>query len=319
MFICFPMKRIRSKSYYKLFILFIGLLATPCIKAEFVATSDNRLTHYLGLSISGAEANRIASQDSLVTNKAGWDAAFSATYEMNYRTWFWGFGLGLSLQQVNDVLNPFIDALPRVDVDGENLSYQYVYTAYREQAQTFNLSVPVYFGKYFNRVYALLGLRFDVPLDAQYDVAASMYTQGVYPWSITPVVSTLDNDFSSLGFYPEQKYQYANPYEESMYLSPFIEVGYEFLRAKKVKMRAGAYLAYAIPILNTKRVALADYSAINTNPRTQNVVNMQQNIRWNPLACADKYASAPCKLEAGVKLSVLFNVTAIPGKCMCIP
>lgn len=296
----------------------MALLASP-LKAELVATSDNRLTHYLGVSLSGAEVNRIAAWDSPISNKAGWDVAFAATYEMRYHTWFWGLGLGLSLQQVNDELDPFTDALPRVDIDGAKLSYQYVYTAYQEKTQTFNLSVPVYFGKYFNRVYTLLGIRFDIPLNAQYDVTASIYTQGVYPWSITPVVTTPNNDFSSLGFYPEQKYQYANQYEETLRLTPFFEVGYEFLRSKRVNMRVGAYLAYAIPVSTVDRVTLADYSAINTNPRKQNVENMQQNIRWNALTASDYYENAPGKLEAGVKLSVLFNVTAIPGKCMCLP
>ena len=312
------MRRILSKSYYKLLLIFVAFVASPSLKAEYVSTSSDRLTHYLGLSLSGAEANRITAKQTSVINGAGWDAAVAASYEMSYRTWFWGFGLEASWQQINDRLDHFIDMQQRVDIDGEQFSYQYVYTDYLERAKTFDISIPIYLGKSFNRVYTMVGFRFDIPVKARYDVTNSMYTQGVYPWSITPVVTTPGNDFSSLGFYAEQQYKYAKQYDKELHLTPFVEVGYEVLRSAKVNIRTGAYAAFAIPISNKTRMVLSDYSSINTNPFTQNVQNMQQNIRWNPLAYSDKYLATPSQLEVGVKLSFLFNVTAHPGKCMCM-
>ena len=313
------MKRILSKSYYKLLPILVALLAASSVKAEYITASSNHLSHHLGLSGSFAEANRITAKQTSVINAVGWDAALSASYEMSYRTWFWGFGLEASWQQINDRLDHFIDMQQRVDIDGEQLSYQYVYTDYRERAKTFDISIPIYLGKSFNRVYTMVGFRFDIPVKARYDVTNSMYTQGVYPWSITPVVTTPNNDFSSLGFYSEQQYQYTKNYEKGLHITPFMEVGYEVFHADRVQMRAGAYAALAIPLLNVNRVALSDYSSIDTNPSTQNVENLQKNIGWNPLAHSDKYLTTPTQLEVGIKLSFLFNVTTQSGKCMCTP
>lgn len=280
--------------------------------------SSNKLTHYLGLSIGGGEANRIRINTDALRNKAGGAASFAFHYEMQYRSWMWGLGVEGTFQHLHDQVLPFSDSFTRLDMDGDEVNYAYIYTAYGEKSQTANLRIPIYFGMNFSKVYTMIGVRLEIPIWSQYAVVADMYTQGTYPWSITPVVSDGINDFSSLGFYPTNTYTYVNTYEEKLYIAPFIEVGYEFFRTDKVNMRVGAYAAYALPIVTGEKVPLADYSAIDINPRTQNLENLKQQIRWNPLVQSDKYPDTPYKLEVGVKLTMLFNVTADNHKCMCV-
>lgn len=312
------MKRMLLKSYYKILLLASLCCTSLWLNAqEGVYVSSSRPSSYLGLSIAGGEANRIATKTSPVNNQSGWVADISCYYEFHHRSWLWGIGLGLAFDNVNDTVATFTDSFLRNDIDGEMVDYQYVYTSYRERQRMMNVTIPIYVGVNINHIYAILGARIDIPMETRYDVDATMYTQGVYPWSITPVASKGINDFSSLGFYREQPYTYSNEYEGYMHITPFAEVGYEFLTTSKINMRAGAYVAYAIPVIKSEKVALADYSAVNTNPHTQTLENLKEKISWNPLALSDKYTSLPYKLEVGVKLSVQFNVTVRGGKCMC--
>ena len=314
------MKRTLLRSYYKALLLLLGLSFASWVNAqsEYYAVSSNKLTHYLGLSIGGGEANRIRINTDALRNKAGGAASFAFHYEMQYRSWMWGLSVEGTFQHLHDQVLPFSDSFTRLDMDGDEVNYAYVYTAYGEKSQTANLRIPIYFGMNFSKVYTMIGVRLEIPIWSQYAVVADMYTQGTYPWSITPVVSDGINDFSSLGFYPTNTYTYVNTYEEKLYIAPFIEVGYEFFRTDKVNMRVGAYAAYALPIVTGEKVPLADYSAIDINPRTQNLENLKQQIRWNPLVQSDKYPDTPYKLEVGVKLTMLFNVTADNHKCMCV-
>lgn len=314
------MKRTLLRSYYKALLLLLGLSFASWVNAqsEYYSVSSNKLTHYLGLSIGGGEANRIRINTDALRNKAGGAASFAFHYEMQYRSWMWGLGVEGTFQHLHDQVLPFSDSFTRLDMDGDEVNYAYIYTAYGEKSQTANLRIPIYFGMNFSKVYTMIGVRLEIPIWSQYAVVADMYTQGTYPWSITPVVSDGINDFSSLGFYPTNTYTYVNTYEEKLYIAPFIEVGYEFFRTDKVNMRVGAYAAYALPIVTGEKVPLADYSAIDINPRTQNLENLKQQIRWNPLVQSDKYPDTPYKLEVGVKLTMLFNVTADNHKCMCV-
>lgn len=315
------MKRTLLRSYYKALLLVLGLSFASWVNAqsEYYAVSSNKLTHYLGLSIGGGEANRIRINTDALRNKAGGAASFAFHYEMQYRSWMWGLGVEGAFQHLHDQVLPFSDSFARRDMDGDEVNYAYVYTAYGEKSQTANLRIPIYFGKSFSKVYTLIGVRLEIPIWSQYSLAADMYTQGTYPWSITPVISEGINDFSSLGFYPTKTYTYASTYEEKLHITPFVEVGYEFFRTDKVNMRVGAYGAYAIPMNSSaERISLVDYSHIDTRPQTQTQANMEKNIRWNPLADSDKYLSAPHRLEVGVKLTILFNVTADNHKCMCV-
>lgn len=301
-------------------ILTVGLFFAPWANAqsEYYSVSSNQLTHYLGLSVGGGEANRIRIKNDALKNKAGGAASFALHYEMQYRSWMWGLGLEASFLYLHDQVLPFLDSFMRMDIDGDEVNYEYVYTAYQEKSQMANLRIPIYAGKRFGSVYTILGVRFDIPIWAQYEVTTDMYTRGTYPWSITPIVSEGINDFSSLGFYPPKNYTYLNIYEENLYITPFLEVGYEFFRSDRANMRVGAYGAYAMPISVAKRMTVANYSNIDINPKTQTQANMEKNIIWNPLAHNDKYPSAPHRLEVGVKLTILFNVTADNHKCMCV-
>ena len=314
------MKRTLLRSYYKALLLLLGLSFASWVNAqsEYYAVSSNKLTHYLGLSIGGGEANRIRINTDALRNKAGGAASFAFHYEMQYRSWMWGLSVEGAFQHLHDQVLPFSDSFTRLDIDGDEVNYVYVYTAYGEKSQMANLRIPIYFGMNFSKVYTMIGVRLEIPIWSQYAVVADMYTQGTYPWFITPVVSDGVNDFSSLGFYPTNTYTYVNTYEEKLHIAPFIEVGYEFFRTDKVNMRVGAYAAYALPIVTGEKVPLADYSAIDINPRTQNLENLKQQIRWNPLVQSDKYPDTPYKLEVGVKLTMLFNVTADNHKCMCV-
>lgn len=297
----------------------IGLSFAQWANADvYRSISNNKTTHYLGFSIGGGEVSRIAIHNNALKNKAGGGASFALHYEMQYRTWFFGLGLEGAYQHLHDQVFGFSDSLPRVDIDGDMLLYEYVHTAYQEKNHIASLRIPLYFGKNFGGVYTLLGVSFEIPIKAQYNVATTMFTRGTYPWSQVPIVSEGTNDFSSLGIYAQQDYTYIDEYEADVHIIPFIEVGYEFYRTDRVNMRVGAYAAYALPIVTGEKVPLADYSAIDINPRTQNLESLKQQIRWNPLVQSDKYPDTPYKLEVGVKLTMLFNVTVDNSTCMCI-
>ena len=310
------MKRIQSRSYYKLLILLAGLVWVQMGRAEYYSAAQNRLGHYLGISIGGGECNNVGKTDLPVKHRLGWTAELAVRYEMQYRNWAWGIGVEGACQTLNNS-TAFTDNLNRIDMDGDAFNYQYVYTAFAEKDLLANIAIPIYVGKQFNHVYTLLCLAVEIPIWARYTTNTNMYTQGIYEWSISPVVSDATNDFSPLGFYPASDYTYTDNYQERLRLTPFLEVGYEFLNTNRVNMRAGAYASYAIPIMAPKTVALADYTAIDCNPNTQNQQNMEQNIRWNPIGISDKYLATEYKLEVGVKLTVLFNILG-KGECMCL-
>lgn len=307
----------QSRSYCKLLLLVAALLCGQTTKAEeeYFSTAQNTLSHYLGISIGGAECNNLDNTDVSIKHHMGWDAALALRYEMQYRTWFWGLGIEAAFQNLSNTTS-FADSTQRVDIDGDIFNYQYIYTSFMEKDWLANISVPLYVGKYFSKVYATLGLAVEIPLWAQYTTQTDMYTQGVYPWSITPIVSEGGNDFSSLGFYPTQQYTYTANYDELICLVPFVEIGYDFLHTEKINLRLGAYASYAIPVAAPKMVAISDYSAVDCNPKTQNQANLQKNIRWNPIRLSDKYLATQYKLEAGIKFTVLFNLPEHVD-CMC--
>jgi hypothetical protein len=304
----------QSRSYYKILLLFCALVWGQIVKAEYYSTAQNTLTHHLGFSIGGAECNNLDDTNAPVVHQFGGATALAVRYEMQYRTWFWGMGLEAAYQKLNNITS-FADSTQRVDIDGDSLSYQYIYTSFKETDLLANISVPIYVGKYFDRVYALLGLSVEIPIWAQYTTKADMYTQGVYPWSISPLVSEGVNDFSALGFYPAQRYTYTAQYKERLRLVPFVELGYDFLNTEKINLRLGAYASCAIPVVAPKMVAISDYSAVDCNPKTQNQQNLEQNIRWNPIGRSDKYLATEYKLEVGAKITMLFYV---PGKKICL-
>ena len=305
---------VQSRSYYKLLLLFAALLCGQVIKADY-AISESNVSHHLGISIAGAECNNLGKADVPVVHQVGGSATFALRYEMQCDSWFWGLGLEAALQNLNNVL-AFTDSVNRVDIDGDSFSYQYVYTSFKEKDLMANISIPIFVGKYFSKVYATLGLAIEIPVWAQYTTQADMYTQGVYPWSITPIVSEGINDFSSLGFYPSHRYTYTAEYEELVNIVPFVEVGYDCLQTDNINLRVGAYASCAMPLASPKMIAISDYSAVNTNPKKQNQQDLEKNIRWNPIGRSDKYQATEYKLEAGVKLTVLFRMPD-NKRCMC--
>ena len=311
------MGRIQLRSYYRLLIILVGLACASILKAELRSISQNALVHYLGLSIGGGECNNLGTTRIPVSHKVGGTAALAFHYEMQYRTWFWGVGLEGRWQMLNNA-TAFTDSTWRVDIDGDSLNYQYVYNSFKERDMIANIGIPIYVGKQFSKVYALVGLRIDIPIWAKYTFNTNMHTQGIYSWSISPIVSDGINDFSSLGFYPAKDYTCTDTYQDQLYLTPFVELGYDFLHTENVNMRVGAYASYAIPLSVSDKLPLADYSAIDSNPNTQNQQNMEQHIRWNSLMESDIYSQRAYKLEVGLKLTMLFNVTVKNNKCMCI-
>ena len=196
-------------------------------RAEYYSAAQNRLGHYLGISIGGGECNNVGKTDLPVKHRLGWTAELAVRYEMQYRNWAWGIGVEGACQTLNNSTE-FTDNLNRIDMDGDAFNYQYVYTAFAEKDLLANIAIPIYVGKQFNHVYTLLGLAVEIPIWARYTTNTNMYTQGIYEWSISPVVSDATNDFSPLGFYPASDYTYTDNYQERLRLTPFLEVGYSY-------------------------------------------------------------------------------------------
>ncbi|MGM9831086.1 MAG: hypothetical protein ACI3Z5_03595 [Paludibacteraceae bacterium] len=292
-------------------------LAKPAY-AEYYNVMTGKAHHYLGVSVGGGEANNLSGKP-LVAHQAGGAANLRLNYEVQWRNWIFGLGVEAQYQYLRDTVAQFMDTEMRVDIDGEQVEYGYGYTSYHEHSHNMNVAVPVYFGYNFKHgIYALTGATFSIPLYSEYNTMAQMFTQGDYGWDIEPVRSEGNNDFSVLGYYPEQSYSQRAHYSDFMRVAAMLEIGAWLpVEAKKTKIRMGLYGMYGFRLGTSQQLDLADYSAIDKNPFTQTQSNLQQNIRWNPLNQSKTYITLPGNLEVGLRLTLLFDVTVQKSICRC--
>lgn len=312
------MVRQRLNGYVSWLCVIAFLFCSERAYAEYYNTVNGRTSHYLGVSVGGGEACNLSGKP-MVVHRAGGAANLRLNYEVQWRNWIFGLGVEAQYQYLRDTVAQFMDTEMRVDIDGEQVEYGYGYTSYHEHSHNMNVAVPVYFGYNFKHgIYALTGATFSIPLYSEYNTMAQMFTQGDYGWDIEPVRSEGNNDFSVLGYYPEQSYSQRAHYSDFMRVAAMLEIGAWLpVEAKKTKIRMGLYGMYGFRLGTSQQLDLADYSAIDKNPFTQTQSNLQQNIRWNPLNQSKTYITLPGNLEVGLRLTLLFDVTVQKSICRC--
>lgn len=283
------------------------------------ARSSRGLEQYLGVSVGAGEANQL-SLGSSARPSLGAAGNLALHYELHKHQFIFGVGLQGQYQWTQNKMNDFCDEFARQDKYGESLRYGYVYTNYRDAQSNLRISIPVYVGGQFNDyVYALLGAKFSVSALQTHKTTTALYTQGTYAWSIQPTRSVGGNDFTALGFYPEQKYTASGTYTENMWVAAMAEVGsYIPTTSKKMRLRMGVYADYAFRLGSKKNLQLTDYAAVDADPQTQSLENMQQKLVINPMLNSDRLSHLAQNLEVGVRLTLLFHIAQGKAPCHCV-
>ena len=104
------------------------------------------VTHWLGLSLTGVEANMLPASSSGVKPKAGYGGQAHLQYEIHAGKFFFNAGLGFDYIVTNNAMASYSDAFDRVDLMGEQLIYRYVYSDFKEQERQLRFILPVQFG-----------------------------------------------------------------------------------------------------------------------------------------------------------------------------
>lgn len=300
--------------------LYIVLL---CVLPAVVSVAAPRqyksatLTHWVGMSVTGVEANLLPNGNDIII-KGGGGGGGHLLYELRTGGWFFNIGLGADYILTNTALATYTDAFGRVDRTGEALTYRYNYSDYAEQQRQVRLMIPLQVGYQFgDYAYVGIGASFRTkPLLNEIRTHTRMYTQGEYERFIEPF-----RDAPYYGFWSEDEYSGTGIMRSATNeMAVEAEVGTNIpLNAKKVRMRAGLYFGYDLPLSQFEEreaTALVDYSAVNKSPYSQSQEDLKENIRFNSMLDTSLSAEAQ-RVRVGLRLTVLFDVTPKPRHCMC--
>lgn len=279
------------------------------------------LSHFLAVSIGGGEANNLFYQKG-ITPQIGGAGNLMVAYELHANKFIFGVGVEAQYQYTREKTDTYLDEFGWVDKVGEAVQYGYVYNNLSGHEHDIRMTLPVYFGYVArNGFYALVGGKVSLSVWSKAHTEADMFTQGTYAWSIEPVRSVGINDFSSLGYYPEQTYATDASYTERLWVAASLELGSYIplpSKYKKVRMRAGVYADYALRLDKMPANPQADYSAVDVNPYTQSQADLQQHLVLNPVLNSDRLGDKCHNLEVGVRLTVLFDVSTYNPPCHCV-
>lgn len=297
-------------------VLFALLLAGSSVAAPRQYKSAT-LTHWVGMSVTGVEANLLPNGNDIII-KGGGGGGGHLLYELRTGGWFFNIGLGADYILTNTALATYTDAFGRVDRTGEALTYRYNYSDYAEQQRQVRLMIPLQVGYQFgDYVYVGVGASLRTkPLLNEIRTHTRMYTQGEYERFIEPF-----RDAPYYGFWSEDEYSGTGIMRSATNeMAVEAEVGTNIpLNAKKVRMRAGLYFGYDLPLSQFEEreaTALVDYSAVNKSPYSQSQEDLKENIRFNSMLDTSLSAEAQ-RVRVGLRLTVLFDVTPKPRHCMC--
>lgn len=307
----------RLRLFVKYNLAWLLLSATALAAPNY----SSKVSHSLALSIGGGEANNLIYQND-IRPKAGGAGNLMLAYELQKQRFIFGLGAQFQYQFTQDQLKSFIDEFNRVDKNGEPVSYGYVHNNMSTHAHDLRITLPLYIGYADpSGFYALLGAKLSYSLMAKAHSQSDMYTQGMYVWSIEPLRSIGVNDLSSLGYYPESRYTNNDSYTEKLWATASLELGSFIPLAKdisnKVRMRVGVYADYAIRIGKMGTLNAVDYSKINTDPQTQSLADLKQNLVINHILNSNRIGSTCHNLEVGVRLTLLLNVNTYHSHCHC--
>ena len=277
------------------------------------------VTHWLGLSLTGVEANMLPASSSGVKPKAGYGGQAHLQYEIHAGKFFFNAGLGFDYIVTNNAMASYSDAFDRVDLMGEQLIYRYVYSDFKEQERQLRFILPVQFGYEIGEwMYIGVGAEFRAaPFINNFKSSGRMFAEGEYERFIEPIRNS-----EQYGFWPESEFNTiplragADAHEVAVEL----ELGARVPMGKKGLARFGVYAGYDIPVEYSSKTPtpLFDYSRIDTNPATQSWENTQKYLQINSLLGSTLMNITTQRLRVGVRVSLLINVTRTPSQCMCL-
>lgn len=301
--------------------LYIVLLCVLPVVVSVAAPRQYKsatLTHWVGLSVTGVEANLLPNGDDIII-KGGGGGGGHLLYELRTGGWFFNIGLGADYILTNTALATYTDAFGRVDRTGEALTYRYNYSDYAEQQRQVRLMIPLQVGYQFgDYAYVGIGASFrTMPLLNEIGTHTRMYTQGEYERFIEPF-----RDAPYYGFWPEAEYEGTSTmYSATNELAVEAEVGVNIpLNVKKLRLRAGLFVGYDLPLSHyedREGMTLVDYSAVDKSPFTQTQEDLQANIRFNSMLDTPIAVKEAQRLRVGLRLTLLVDVTPKPKHCMC--
>ena len=291
------------------------------------AAGRSGVEHYVGLSVAAGEANVLAKSDLYpeLKTQAGADAQFGVSYELRKNRFFFNIGAQAQFLYTGVKIGSFTDQLPDItDHDGETYTHQYVYSNYRENQKTLLIGIPVQLGVFLtDKVYLALGVKANLPLLADYSTRSTLETNGLYPASYY-WIDPLAND-PTYGFYSPDTYRASGTYEKSgrvWNVVPNIEVGGLIPLTKKVRLRVGAYVEYALPIGLKREQQLTDYASVNEHYGSTSLPFSKQdlfsNLRVTSVLDNAKLNRDWSRISFGVKLTVLFVLKQKPVCTTCV-
>lgn len=276
------------------------------------------VTHWLGLSLNGVEANMLPDGTEIKT-KFGGGGGGHLLYELNAKGWFVNIGVGADYMITNIWMGAYTDAFARVDRMGEALTYRYQFSDLSEQQRQLRVVVPLQIGYQSEDMwYVGVGAAFrTAPLINTIGSKAQMYAQGEYDRFIEPIRETPYYGFWARDTYKGQGVMLSATNEVALEAEAGVNIP---LPMQVIKMRAGVFVGYDLPLTKYEARSsspLVDYSAVNTNPLTQTQENVKQNIRFGSMLDTSLAAHDAHRLRVGVRLTVLFDITPKPKHCMC--
>ncbi len=299
---------------------FISLLLLGCLQslhAEYFNPVTDRARHYIGVTLSGGEANNLTQNS--VTMLPGYGAGIGLRYEIDYHHVLIGLGVGAQYQGLNDRQDAFADEFSRADKEGEEYLYSYNYETYHQRSSLLNVEVPLSLGYNFATYgYFLVGVKVTIPVKASYSVQTDMFTSGFYPWAEETFVSSQYTNLTSYSLFPRATYeQKGTAYTERARANVDLEIGAFFpLKNDRHRLRFGCYVEGGWRVGEVKSAELVDYTQVASVPFITNQSQLAERIRFNALLASNKYTSLPKTLEVGLRLTWLVDVTISKEKCL---
>lgn len=282
--------------------------------AQHYYAASRQLQHYIGFSIGGGEANNFLKNPDFDTKIGGAGNAMFH-YELWKQNFFFSLGLGADFQHTQMAAEAFMDTRVGMDMENEQLTYQYRFTNYLEKNDALLVAAQVMCGyKVANNIYLALGAKIKAPVWANYSTTTDLQVTGQYDrWAAEFIANR-----PAYGFYEKDVYA-SNGKVASMnaLVAPTIEIGGVVPVGKKSMLRAGLYADYGFAIGNHPTKQLIDYSKVNLNPLSQSQADLKQNILLRSVFDSN-VAGAYSNLEIGLRVVFLFDVTVHHEPCHCV-
>lgn len=342
---------------FRLNIILLLSIVSLSVSAVRPFNPNSNVTHWIGLSVLGEEANPILKSNMNIDVLDGWGGQATLFYELHKNNFFFNVGLGVDYVTTSTKIETFTDepydnttwgkiqfsipSLVTVD-EAINVSYRYVYSNYNEQQRQMRLVLPIQFGFEFAEWwYTAFGVTFRfTPLQNSFAVSSRMFTEGQAFFAeeileknpilkeIGPVVTAevfrnnIEGFEPGIGFWPEDEFNNERKNNKirsaTNEMSVEAEIGVNLNLMRRFRMRAGVFVGYDLPLSSIKPTHLIDYP-VNLYSNTD---LLSQDLR-NPNdyidfnSMLDASQIAAQRIRVGLKLTLLLNVTPKSTLCNC--